>query len=212
MKKNYIVFLFLIFILFNTNSHAQWTTATLSSNRVFMAAAAGGDKAIFAGGIGLISVPPPVFDMFTLSSGNWTNGQLSHARTSLAGTSAGSKIFFGGGADDNILSVWDNVDMYDGSTGAWSLMHLSVARTKLAAASAGSKVLFAGGAFDVNGLTYNTVDIYDIDHTKKFHRIAKARKYYDRMLVQYPQYDISLMCRCGQWLIGIKQRFDNIHK
>lgn len=44
-------------------TQAQWTTENLSSARYALAAASAGNAAIFAGGIGMISIPPPSADL-----------------------------------------------------------------------------------------------------------------------------------------------------
>ena len=163
MKKKVLILLFFTFII-NFSSHGQWTVQTLSGTRTDMAAASGGDKAIFAGGIGFISIPPPAFDMYNYHLTTWTSGSISRGRSRLAGASCGTKILFAGGANDDILSVNDEVDIYNGLTSSWTTATISRPRCKLAAAGAGSKVLFAGGAFDNGSLppqSYDAVDIYD---------------------------------------------------
>ncbi len=162
MKKNILLLFFILII--NYSSNGQWTSQTLSGTRTDMAAASGGDKAIFAGGIGFISIPPPAFDMYNYNLNTWTNGSISRGRSRLAGASCGTKLLFAGGANDDILSVEDNVDIYNGLTSSWTTATISRPRCKLAGAGAGSKVLFAGGAFDNGSLppvSYDAVDIYD---------------------------------------------------
>ncbi|MBK9317564.1 MAG: hypothetical protein IPM91_01170 [Bacteroidetes bacterium] len=56
---------------------SQWSAATLSSPRTMLAAASANDVAIIAGGIGLISIPPPASDAYSAVTNNWTGNTLS---------------------------------------------------------------------------------------------------------------------------------------
>ena len=73
--------------------HAQWTSANLSTARYNFSAASGGDKAMFAGGIGLVSIPYDFVDVYEGTSATWTGTNLSVSRTTAAATSCGTKIF-----------------------------------------------------------------------------------------------------------------------
>ena len=118
MKKQITLSLVVILTtLFIQSAHAQWSTATLTSGRVKLAAAASGNKAIFAGGIGMISVPPGVSDIYTSTTNTWMGSTLSKGRTSLAGAGANNKILFAGGADDNIFLILDMVCIYGVTVG-----------------------------------------------------------------------------------------------
>jgi hypothetical protein len=164
MKKfTSIVFTLAVLSLFDaTTSYGQWSSLTMQSSRYRLAAAANNDIAVFYGGIGLISIPPPAADIYDASTGAVSPKTTNRGRTDLAGTSCGSKLLFGGGADEWILSVFTDVEMYDGVTGGWSTMDLSVARSKLAATSSGNLVFFGGG-IDRDGQqkVYKVVDVYD---------------------------------------------------
>ncbi len=159
MKKQ-ITTVILVALLGIQISYAQWSTASLSSSRQYLAAASAGDKALFAGGIGMISVPPPAVDIYNNTNGTWTGATLSKGRTSLAGAGLNNKVLFAGGADDWILSIYDKVDIYDATTSLWTQAILSAPRIKLAAAGAGNKILFAGGCDPNNGTSSNVVDLY----------------------------------------------------
>jgi Kelch motif/Secretion system C-terminal sorting domain len=164
MKKLYSAFSLTVIVVLSclTGASAQWSSLTMQGARSGLAAAAGGDKVIFAGGIGMINIPPAASDIYTVSTGNLIPGTISQGRYHLAGAAAGSKLFFGGGEDGWILSIRDRVDIYDGASGSWATAALSVPRSKLAAASAGKVVAFGGG-IDTYQLqnVLKTVDIVD---------------------------------------------------
>lgn len=155
-----------ICLLANSITNAQWSTAAFSSGsgRGFLAAAAGNNIAIFAGGIGMISQPPGIYDQYNGNTNSWTSGNFSPARCELAGASAGNWLLFAGGANDWILSTYDNVNIYNAGNGTWQTSNaLSVPRTFLAGASAGNKIAFGGGEDNFGQTYFNTVDIFDIN-------------------------------------------------
>ncbi|HQO87678.1 MAG TPA: hypothetical protein PKX84_08500, partial [Bacteroidia bacterium] len=160
MRASILLTVNLVFTTFA--GFAQWSTTTVQSARSLLAATSIQDKAMFGGGIGMISVPPPALDIYTQSTNQWMQSQISQGRTSLAAASTGNWAIFGGGANDWILSTYNRVDIYNGTVGSWTDGDfLSVNRAKLAAAGAGSKILFAGGEFDMINAVYDTVDIFD---------------------------------------------------
>ena len=147
-----------------------WTSTSTNPNlklsfaRPNLAAAATGNKILFAGGDYLGGVD--VVDMYDVSTDTWTskstnsNFKLSVGRYNLAAAAAGNKIFFAGGLT-NSTTYSSVVDIYDISSESWSTTTLSVARSNLAAAAAGNKIFFAGGL--INSTTRSSVvDIYDI--------------------------------------------------
>jgi len=158
-------------------SHAQWSTATLSGARTLMGAAAANGVAIFAGGIGMISQPPGVYDLYNSTSGLWSSGGFSPPRCKLAGVSCGSYLLFAGGANDWILSEYDNVNIYNTLSNSWSTSNaLSAPRAYLSGASAGSKVVFAGGESGGLGLYSDAADIFDtLSQTWTDTQISSAR-------------------------------------
>jgi hypothetical protein len=160
MNNRYATLLLLLFVTFSAK--AQWSTSNLpSGGRSFLAAATTGNYALFAGGIGMISIPPGVSDKFQLSTNTWTAGPLSTGRVKLAGAGNGKYAVFGGGANDWIFAVYDAVDIYNSTTNTWNTSQtISAARYSLAGAAAGSKILLAGG-MDNNGTYFTTVDLFD---------------------------------------------------
>ncbi|MBP7166907.1 MAG: T9SS type A sorting domain-containing protein [Bacteroidia bacterium] len=160
MNNRYATLLFILLTTFTAN--AQWSTNNLpSGGRSFLAAATSGNYALFAGGIGMISIPPGVSDKFQLSTNTWSGGTLSTGRVKLAGAGNGKYAVFGGGANDWIFAVYDAVDIYNSTTNTWNTSQtLSAARYSLTGAAAGSKILMAGG-MDNNGTYFTTVDLFD---------------------------------------------------
>lgn len=160
MNNRYATLFFILLTAFTAN--AQWSTNNLpSGGRSFLAAATTGNYALFAGGIGMISIPPGVSDKFQLSTNTWSGGTLSTGRVKLAGAGNGKYAVFGGGANDWIFAVYDAVDIYNSTTNTWNTSQsLSAARYSLAGAAAGSKILMAGG-MDNNSTYFTTVDLFD---------------------------------------------------
>lgn len=141
----------------------QWSTATLSQVRSNLAAAALGNKVMFAGGntnpAGLTNTSR--IDIYDVATSQWSIAELSQARSLLAGAALGNKIVFAGGYTSGGLPS-SRVDIYDITTGQWSTTELSEARFYMAAAAAGNKIVFAGG-YNATATGYsNKVDIYDV--------------------------------------------------
>ena len=119
--KKYLQFLLIAFALILSKPvSAQWSIDTLSQSRYTLAAASYGNFAIFAGGIGMISWPPAVSDIFFNNVGLWQASTISSPRVRLAGAGAGNKILFAGGVDDNILATYNTVDIFNTVTATWS--------------------------------------------------------------------------------------------
>jgi hypothetical protein len=143
MNRKHLLFLLLSFV--PSIVFSQWSAATLSSPRTMLAAASANDVAIIAGGIGLISIPPPASDAYSAVTNNWTGNTLSQGRTWLSGTGAGNQIAFAGGANDWIFAIYDIVDIYNTTTSQWSTSNLTAARYKLAAAATAGSNYFCRG-------------------------------------------------------------------
>lgn len=88
MRKYLLILAY--FFLISMTASAQWSTATVQSARSLLAATSIQDKAMFGGGIGMISVPPPALDIYTQSTNQWQQSQISQGRTSLAAASTGN--------------------------------------------------------------------------------------------------------------------------
>jgi len=147
-----------------------WSTAQLSEARFGLAAAAAGNKVVFAGGV-TTSVSKTV-DIYHVSTNSLSTAQLSEARSGLAAAAAGNKILFAGG--NNEFNDVKTVDIYDVSTSTWSTAQLSEARSGLVAAATGNKVVFAGGS---NGTLSKSVDIYDAStNTWTIAQLSEARE------------------------------------
>lgn len=157
-------FAFDIVDIFDATTGA-WTTANLSTGRMFMASTQLGSRAFFAGGISS-SAPPfsvrTIVDIYDDAAGTWSVAQLSHPRYSHSAASAGTVALFAGGHDG--LTPVDNVDLYNTITGQWSTAQLSEARMQMGATSLGSRVYFAGGAA-WDGTQWSLSDVVDVYDT-----------------------------------------------
>ncbi|HRI19444.1 MAG TPA: T9SS type A sorting domain-containing protein [Panacibacter sp.] len=139
-----------------------WTLSKLSRAREVGAAAAIGNKILFAGGRDAINMYNTV-DIFDVRTGARTTAKLSKARTNISVAVNGNKVVFAGGwyFDFSYNRPASNaVDIYDASTGLWSTATLSQKRQGMSVASVGTKILFAGGIPNSGGT--NRVDIYDV--------------------------------------------------
>ena len=141
-----------------------WSTAELSQARYHMAAAAAGNKIVFAGGETASGQATTRVDIYDVATNTWSIAELSTPRKDIAAASSGSKILFVGGdainSDGFITGVFSTVEYYDVITNRWSTATLSEARGSILAGSAGAKILFAGG-LTTSGPPSNRVDIYD---------------------------------------------------
>ena len=95
----------------------EWSTATLSQARLYMAGVSAGNDVLFAGGYGVLGYSSAV-DIYNASTNAWSTATLSQARDFLAGATAGSDVLFAGGLSSSGYS--NVVDIYNSSTGTWS--------------------------------------------------------------------------------------------
>ena len=142
---------------------------TLSQSRFSFAAAAAGNKLVFAGGWidnGNSSPSSTRVDIYDIATSNWTVAQLSEGRFAIGVAVLGNKIFFGGGGrqQDNGWGAWQYaglgssvVDILDVTNNSWSTALLSNPRVPVGA-SAGNQIVFAGGD---DFYPSSRVDIYD---------------------------------------------------
>lgn len=142
----------------------KWTSiGQLSKGRYNIAAAAAGNKVVFAGGL----VPDMyselqetnIVDIYDLRTHKWTTTTLSKTGDCLimATAAAGNKIVFAGEHGYGSATV----DIYDVTTDTWTTAQLSEARGNLAAAATADKIFFAGGGGKGSGFS-STVDIYNV--------------------------------------------------
>lgn len=97
----------------------------MSQPRSGVAAAAVGNKVLFAGGSTREGVSDRV-DIYDLSTKQWSTATLSYPRSSITATTIGSKVYFAGGTG-RLSESYNYIDIYDHATNNWSksvLMHL----------------------------------------------------------------------------------------
>ena len=120
-----------------------WSVAHLSEARCNLAAAAAGNKVVFAGGYGASTYSKTV-DIYDVKTNQWSTSELSIARSNLTATASGTKIYFAGGTGDGDAAY--RIDIYDAVSGTWTTKELTrPAASGLGSAYAGGKVAFAGG-------------------------------------------------------------------
>lgn len=145
----------------------QWSSATLSQPRAFIASAVNGKLAFFAGGWVGPSTVSDVVDIYDSETDTWSTASLSVPRAQAAGASVGDKVLFAGGGLNTSFTPTDIVDIYDTEMNEWSTATLSVPRGELLAATIDDKVFFVGGSTInqttlSNGFDYfNEIDIYN---------------------------------------------------
>jgi hypothetical protein len=143
----------------HTPGSPMWSTAELSTARMYVPAASLGSKGYF-GPDGRDSYPPQdIIDVYDDLTGTWSQMHLSSPRQEVAAAAAGTKVLFAGG---RTLTGWaDTVDIYDAATGSRTLAHLSKARSDIAAVTVGGTVLLAGGFSSFSPTTWESaIDIY----------------------------------------------------
>mmetsp|Transcript_766 Transcript_766/g.2323 ORF Transcript_766/g.2323 Transcript_766/m.2323 type:complete len:601 (+) Transcript_766:87-1889(+) len=152
--------------IYNARSR-KWSTAALSMARSGPAAAAVGNLAFFAGGMGRKTELDTV-DIFDSAKNLWLSAKLSTARKFVAGCAADTGkrkvVVFAGGTERTKTGVnmkSARVDIYDVGSRKWSKGQLSEGRTKLTCTSVGSKVIIAGG-YSARGYS-RRVDVLDVD-------------------------------------------------
>jgi hypothetical protein len=132
-----------------------WSIDSLSEARYDLAAAAVGDKVIFAGGVRSDQVNDfnsSRVDIYNLSTHSWSNAVLSEPRSNLSAVTLGDSVYFAGGFTGfNTVSgnteylTTDRIDIYDNISNSWSISSLTEAKQDLAAIAAGNKIFWAGG-------------------------------------------------------------------
>jgi hypothetical protein len=135
------------------------TSANLSQARYGIAAAAAGNKMVFAGG--LTPTYSAVVDIYDIATNQWSTAALSQARGNVSAGAAGNKIAFAGGSTTANNPFSDKVDIYDVQTNQWSTATLSQARVSMSVITAGNKIFFAGGSIG-GGISSENVDVYDV--------------------------------------------------
>ena len=130
----------------------QWSTASLSEARGFVAASSLYGKIYIAGGMRDDNTPSDRVDIFDPETNTWTIASLCEPRAFFgenAATACGKIFFAGGGQLDLETKSWvtsSNVmDVYDGITGIWSVEYLDHPLINHAVVSGGNEVVFAGG-------------------------------------------------------------------
>ena len=159
MKTN---LLFAILFLSNLVSFSQeWMYTDLTEPKVWVASAALGTKAYFAGG-GNTEEDFSLVEIYDVTNESWSYAELSFARSFMVGISCGSKVLFAGGTN-LIDTCYTRVDIYDTLIQEWTTAELSAPRFLLSTVAYGNKVLFAGGLDLATLDPSNAVDIYDVE-------------------------------------------------
>jgi hypothetical protein len=128
----------------------NWKLLHLPSGaRSYLAAAAVGSKAYFAGGE--IRTPKGTFsfdgvDVYDFKVGVWSTAKLSVPRKKLAAVSVDNLILFAGGFDDTTGTNFSTrVDILNSVTGAWSTAEMKTPRMYFAAAAVDGVAVLGGG-------------------------------------------------------------------
>lgn len=143
---------------------AAWSTATLSSARVGLAAVSVGSQALFAGGYegsGLFGTA--LVDIYDVQTSTWSTATLSTRRSGLSAAAVGNTVLFAGGWQNTTSHVASPiVDILDATTGNWlEPSALSRAHTYIDAVTVDGKVLFAGGKLGSGNGTTELVDVFE---------------------------------------------------
>jgi len=132
-----------------------WSVTNLSEPRGAIAAAAVGNKVLFAGGSidydinfsGQPGISTSKVDIYDLNTQTWSTASLSEPRDLISAATAQDKVYFAGGGtlEPNSLGTSKRIDIYDEFTGSWTTDSLMVALNNMACISTGDKIFWAGG-------------------------------------------------------------------
>lgn len=146
---------------------ATWKLLHLpSGSRSYLAAAAAGSKAYFAGGEVRTANGTSSFDgvdIYDFKDNIWSTAKLSVPRKKLAAVSVDNKILFAGGFDDTTMTNFSTrVDILDVSTAVWSTAEMKTPRMYFAAAAVDGVAVLGGGQYQL-GKHPDTAsyDLYD---------------------------------------------------
>lgn len=150
-----------------------WTFATLSETRTFMAAAAAGDKVLFAGGstVGLgANGESNRVDVYNSTNNSWSVDSLpGYGGPGISATAVNNRIYFAGAAEN--WFAWDfggwssaAINIYDVVSGKWTKASLREEKGAMGAIAVDDKIYWAGGYIN-NGVrsnpAVNTVEVTD---------------------------------------------------
>mmetsp|Transcript_22716 Transcript_22716/g.54378 ORF Transcript_22716/g.54378 Transcript_22716/m.54378 type:complete len:525 (-) Transcript_22716:390-1964(-) len=160
----------------------KWRRASLSVARSWVAAAAVGHLALFAGGMSTRGESGAV-DIFDSETGRWTVSRLSTPRRFIAACSADTgerkvAVFAGGTVRvrTGFIAKSARVDIFHATQRKWTRSMLSEGRTKSSCVGIGSKIIVAGG-YSSSGYS-RRVDILDINTMRwRIARISRPRQW-----------------------------------
>ena len=137
-----------------------------SGSRSYLAAAAAGSKAYFAGGEVRTAKGTFSFDgidIYDFNDSGWSTAKLSVPRKKLAAVTVGNVIMFAGGFDDTTNTNFSTrVDILDVKTGDWSTAELTTPRMYFAAAAVDGVAVMGGGQYQLGKHPDTaTYDMYD---------------------------------------------------
>jgi hypothetical protein len=138
-----------------------WSYAQLSQGRTDIAAAAVGNKVVFAGGFAGTDASN-VIDIYDISANKWSTASLSEARGGISSATTNNKIFFAGGYSSSNGTVSRKIDVFDVLANTWSESSLYEPKKLMAGISYDNKLYWAGGFNSSNNFSASSnVEISD---------------------------------------------------
>jgi cyanophycinase-like exopeptidase len=124
-----------------------------------LAAAAAGNKVVFAGGSNNGVTATDMVDIFDITNNSWSSARLSEPRMNMSALVNGNLIYFTGGASSTSGSGLSNtVDVFDAVSGSWSVKKINKSGSSLQTAMFGNKMVVAGGNTGQNSNFLNSLN------------------------------------------------------
>jgi hypothetical protein len=197
-----------------------WSVASLSERVVVGAVASVGNKVLFAGGLGQITIGNTTYfdhrsdkvDIYDIATNTWSTKVLDELKLGVAAATLNDKVYFAGGQLDNGNgSTYSNrIDIYDNVSNTWSSSTLSEPKVVWSGIAANNKIYWPGGVnkdgeickVEIQDLFTQTTSI---DHLSQPGYMSAAvlkdnKICYYRPNATFDIYDIST----NTWSIGIK--------
>ncbi len=187
-----------------------WSLAFLSDSKTDLAAAAVGNKVIFAGGYA--NGWSNKVDIYDISANTWSTTALSESKSGISAVTLHDKVYFAGGRGwgNQAISFSDRIDIYNDVSNSWSTSTLSEPKSDLSGIPIGNKIYWAGGYNFQGGLC--KVEIKDVvAQTNSFENLSlpsqvkavlKDNKivFYNLWNSKFDIYDLNT----NIWSIGVK--------
>lgn len=131
-----------------------WSVTSLPLPRHGMAAAAIGDKVLFAGGTAITNVSETDrVEIYNIATKTSSVKLFSERKKGISAVTLGNRAYFAGGfyyyggmGVDDSLHFSDRVEIYNNASGSWATSSLTEGKEDLAGTAVGNKIYWASGS------------------------------------------------------------------